>query len=327
MPDRIYTTGYYVLELDGVISGLLKDFEGGAVSAEVIEELTAPGPFVKKHIGRPNYEDLVLEFGFSMNRALYDWIESSWERKNERKNGAIVLCDADMEAQSRRVFREAVIAETTLPPCDANSKDPSYVRVRLAPEYTRTEPASGKVNVVLGAKQKAWLPSNFRLSIDGLDCSRVSSIAPLTVKQRVVPDPIGELREYVREPGRVDFSNLRITMSETHAQSWIDWHQDFLINGNCGQEKEKSGTLEYLAPNLQDVLMKVQLGNLGIFRLAYESEHPDGAHIRRVVVDLYCERMELEYGNTVGVAVSQPAAAQILNVSPRTVAPRLPRRI
>jgi hypothetical protein len=326
MPERIHSTGYYVLELDGVTSGLLKDFEGGAVSAQVVEERTAPGPYVKKHIGRPVYEDLVLEFGFSMSRTLYDWIESSWERKDERKNGAIILCDSNMEARSRRVFREAVIADTTLPACNASSNDPSYVTLRLAPEYTRTEKASGKVNVALGPNQKTWLPSNFRLAIDGLDCTHVSRIEPVSVKQRVVPDPIGELREYVREPGRVDFSNLRITMSESHAQSWIDWHQDFLIHGNCGQDRERSGALEYLAPNLHDVLMRVQLSNLGIFRLAHEAAHHDGTHMRRVVVDLYCERMELEYGSTVGVAVAEPSIARALDVTPRTSAPQPPHR-
>ena len=156
--------------------------------------------------------------------------------------------------------------------------------------------------------------------------SGVSRIDPVSVKQRVVPDPIGELREYVREPGRVDFSNLRITMSESHAQSWIDWHLDFLIHGNCGQDRERSGTLEYLAPNLHDVLMRVQLSNLGIFRLAHEAAHHDGAHMRRVVVDLYCERMELEYGSTVGVAVAEPSIARALDVTPRTSAPQPPHR-
>ena len=317
MPDRIYSTGYYVLELDGKVAGLLHSFEGGAVSAPVIEELTASGPYVKKHIGRPNYEDMVLEFGFSLDRALYDWIERCWERKNQRKDGAILICDANMEVKSRRVFREAVIAETTLPTCDAASDDPSYLTIRLAPEYTRTDKGGGKVTQPLGAKQKTWLPSNFRLMIDGLDCTRVSKIERVSVKQRVVPDPIGELREYVREPGRVDFSNLRITMSETHAQSWIDWHHDFLINGNCGQDKERFGTLEYLAPNLQDVLMKVQLSNLGIFRLAYETARLDGVSMRRVVVDLYCERMELECGHTVGVALEAPTHAQPLTLATR----------
>ena len=327
MPDLIHSAGYYVLELDGVTAGLLKDFDGGAVSAQVIEELTAPGPYVKKHIGHPNYEDLILEFGFAMTRTLYEWIESSWERKNGRRNGAIVLCDANMEAKSRRVFREAVIAETTLPRCDAGSNDPSYVTVRLAPEYIRTEKAAGKVDVRVTPNQKAWLPSNFRLTVDGLDSTRVSRIDPLTVKQRVVPDPIGELREYVREPGRVDFSNVRVTMSEAHAQSWIDWHHDFVIQGNCGQEHEKSAVLEYLAPNLQEVLMKVQLTNLGIFRLAYEAERPEGAQMRRVVVDLYCERMQLECGATVGVGVSELAAADVGNVAVRSITPQPPRRI
>jgi hypothetical protein len=73
--------------------------------------------------------------------------------------------------------------------------------------------------------------------------------------------------------------------------------------------------------------MRVQLTNLGIFRLAHEAEHQGGAQMRRVVVDLYCERMELEYGSTVGVSVAEPSTAQMLDPSARTVAPQPPRRL
>jgi hypothetical protein len=159
--------------------------------------------------------------------------------------------------------------------------------------------------------QKTWLPSNFRLAIDGLDCARVARVEPLSVRQHVLSDPIGELREYVRETGRVDFSDLRVTLSGAAAQSWTEWHNDFLIHGNCGQDRERAGTLEYLAPNLHDVLMRVHFSNLGIFRLAQESPHPLGSPTPRTVVDLYCERMQIEVGRLSDVAVDAELSARV----------------
>jgi hypothetical protein len=319
VPDFIQSTGHCVLELEGHTAGLLKEFHGGVVSAPVIEDGGAPGPFVKKRIGRPVYEDLVLELGLPMSRALYDWIQGSWERRAERRSGAIVLCDENMEARSRLVFREAMLTEATLPPCDTASNDPGYLTLRLASQHLHTERAIGHVNLVVGTRSKAWIPSNFRLSVDGLDCSRISRISPLSVKQRAHPDPTGNVRESVHGSGRVDFSNLRVSLPEPNAEGWIEWHHDFVVRGNSGPERERNGTLEFLAPNLQDVLIKVQLSNLGIFRLAHESVRLD-AHLRRVVVDLYCERMEIEFGRGGGVVASDPvAAAPAFHVDTRPV--------
>jgi len=326
MHDVIYSAGYFVLELDGTLSGVLKEFEGGGVNAAVIEDLTAPGPYVKKHIGRPNYEDLVLELGFSMSRELYDWIEASWARKDVRKSGAIALCDPNMDARTRHVFKDAVIAETTLPACDASSSDPAYLTLRLAPEYAHAEKASGRVALFQSGRQKTWLRSNFRLQVDGLDCAWVSKVSPITVKQRVVADPIGELREYVREPGRLDFSHIRVTLPEAHAESWVEWHNDFLIRGNCSQGREKSGTLEFLGANLQDPLLRVQLSNLGVYRLGYERDAA-GPQVRRVVVDLYCERMEIECAKSLGAAASESPGVATLDVGARAAVTWPPQRV
>ena len=36
--------------------------------------------------------------------------------------------------------------------------------------------------------------------------------------------------------------------------SCYKWHEDFVIKGNNGEDKEKGGTLEYLTADLKDVL-------------------------------------------------------------------------
>lgn len=305
---RSYVAGNFFFNLDGVKSGFVKSVDGGAITAEVIEEPGGPGLFVKKHIGTPKYEEFSLQIGFSMSKVVYDWIAASWQMNIQRKNGSIITADFNLEARSERQFFNALITEVGIPACDGASKEPAFLTLKFAPELTRVVKASGKVAANLGMKQQAlWLPSNFRLTIDGLDASRVSKIDSFTVKQRFVTDPIGDARDYLKEPGKLEFPNLKITFSESSAQSWLQWHEDFVIRGNAGDDKERNGMLELLAPDRQTVLARIRFFNMGI--LSVEPARPasdpcqigcpaDFAAVRDAIgkmqAELYVERMEFE---------------------------------
>lgn len=68
MPEaRSDTAGRTLLSLDQKDAGFVKSFEGGAVAADVIEEPAGGTPFIKKHIGQPRYEDIILGLSFSMS--------------------------------------------------------------------------------------------------------------------------------------------------------------------------------------------------------------------------------------------------------------------
>jgi hypothetical protein len=169
--------------------------------------------------------------------------------------------------------------------------------LKLAPEYTRTKKASGKVQQPTQVEQKRWLPSNFRLEIDGLDCTRVNKIDSFTLKQSVISSPIGENRDYEREPATVEVPNLVITFAATSADSWQKWFDDFVINGNAFDDKEKSGKLTFLTPDLKSELGFVNFFHLGIFKLDDDaSEDATGNVIQRFKAELYCERMEFHFG-------------------------------
>lgn len=59
--DRSYVSGNYFLTLGGQRCGFVKSVDGGAITAEVINEPAGPSYFVKKHIGSPRYEDFVVK--------------------------------------------------------------------------------------------------------------------------------------------------------------------------------------------------------------------------------------------------------------------------
>jgi hypothetical protein len=53
-----------------------------------------------------------------------------------------------------------------------------------------------------------------------------------TVKQSVAVDDIGVSRDYLREPTKLEFPNLKITMMESSATTCFDWFVDFVVKGN-----------------------------------------------------------------------------------------------
>ena len=289
---RSYSSGNFLLQLDGVKCGFLRSVEGGGATAEVVVE---PGTdfFAKKRLGVVRYEPVTLALDLSLEKSVYGWIGRTWKGAYERHDLSLIAVDGNLKPVSERELLQTSVAAVTVPALDAASKEPAHLTVVVAPEYSRTRKASGAAVKLPAAKQKQWLPSNFRLSIDGLDCSRVSKIDAFTVKQAVAEDAVGEVRAYAKAAPKLDFPPLRITLAESHAQTWRDWHEDFVVRGNNSEAQEKGGSLELLAPNRQDVLARLAFFGLGIFRLAPLPSVAGSDQVARLVAELYCERMEL----------------------------------
>ncbi len=302
---RAYVSGNFALSLDGGKNiGMLKTAQGGQIYAEPVAEPSEGSLYAAKHIGGVKYSDITVQMGLSMPAAFYQWIADSWSFGAQRKSGAIIAADFNMNAVKELDFTNALIQETTIPALDAASKDTAYLTLKLTPESTIPNKSSGKLSIG-GTKQKAWLAANFRLEIGKLDTSKVSKIDSFTIKQTMaapttdlgdvsIPDQalVVSVPPYQLEPGKIDFPNLRITLAESSAQTWIDWSEDFIRQGHNSDDYEKSGSIKFFANDMTTELARVDLFGVGIFNLT--DERPlDAASdaIRRLVAELYVERM------------------------------------
>jgi phage tail-like protein len=296
--QRRYCAGRYAIELDSVTAGWIHSAEGGHASADVVVEKPGPDRVVHKHIAGVKYEDITVTCGTGMSKSFYEWLTATFDQKGVRKNGAIITADYEGKEVSRLSFYNALITEIDFPAPDASTKDMAKMAIKMTPEYTRRQISSGASLIAyrLGpTSQQKWLPSNFRLTLAGLDCTRVNKIDAITVKQQIVENPVGESRDYENELAYLEIPNLVVTLPESYAQDFYDWHADFVINGNNGQDNEKNGTLEFLTPNLQGVLFSLTLKHLGIFKLSPENVNTGDEAIRRVRAEMYCEEMQLAY--------------------------------
>ncbi len=289
-----YRAARFVLDINGENVGYLHSIEGGNIYAEVINEL---GSNQKKHIGQPQYEDVSVQFGMSMGQALYDWIKAVLDKQTIDKNGSILTLDSSGKIIEEVQFFNALISEVSFPASDAGSKEPAYLTIRIKPEYTRMKKGSGQTTAPPVKKQKKWLTSNFRFKLGDLPCNRVSKIEAVTIKQHFSQNQIGDSRDYLKEPGKLEFPNLRVSLAAADAPDWTNWFEDFVIKGNNSDDKELSGSLTWLAADLKTELATLTLSQVGIFRLAPEKAEAGSEQIRRVVADLYCEQMAIDFKN------------------------------
>jgi hypothetical protein len=324
--ERTYVSGNTALTIDGKACGFVKSLDGGAIFADVINEPAGPNYFVKKHIGQPRFEDFTLQVGFGMTKAVYELIATSWKANPKRFNGSFIAANYDLMAQSERQFSDALLTETTIPAMDGASKEPAYITLKIAPTLIRVQKAEGKIDAAPFGKneQKLFLPSNFRLEIEGLDCTKVNKIDSFTVKQPALQDDIGSARDQARQPGKIEFPNLKITLAESAAESWLKWHESFVVKGENNEANEKKGTLTFLMPNRQKELAQIRFFNMGICRMQPDKSESGADQVKRVTVELYVERMDFEYaGGEIGsgsTGTTPPATAPAVRSGPRASA-------
>jgi hypothetical protein len=286
-------SGHFALRLDTSNASeitLVANADGGSVYADVISVFEAGLHFAHKHPGLPKYEAFEIPIGVAASTGLFDWVAGSWGANPEARDGAVLGVDFNFNIKSEVGFAGALVVETEIPALVAASKEAGHLTVRLQPEFIDVKTAAGKLSLIQ-AKQKLWRTANFRLKIDGLDCTKVSRIESFTVTRRVnvITSGSGEVSLI---PDTVEFPNLKITLSTVSSPTWVDWHESFVVNGNNGDSFERGGAISFLSNDFKTELSRIDLHHLGIIRLA--SNPSDG--LARVTAELYCEEMVLGPG-------------------------------
>ena len=296
---RSFVGRYFELVLDGSESaGFVASVDYGGIKGELLAQPVGGAPLKVKHVHNPTVEPVTVKMGLSMSKDVFDWIERSWKGECVRKNGSIITYDHDLKQVYEYQFYDALILEMTVPTLDASSKDPFYITLKFQAERAEHKWGAGgrSAGSRLPTRQKIITPSNFILEIEGMTIDRVSKIDQFVVKQNVKPLSCGADWMYQIEPTSLEYPNLTATLSIVNSAEFINWHKDFVIDGNNGPEKEKTGAIVMLAQDMSTELMTVTLKQMGICNLALEKADAGGADaFARVKVDLYCEEMELKW--------------------------------
>jgi phage tail-like protein len=86
----------FLVEIAGIQQASFMECTGLGSHIEVVEYREGEDPItVRKLPGRVSYPDIVLKWGVTTSRELYDWHRAIIQGQLQRKNGSVVLLAAD----------------------------------------------------------------------------------------------------------------------------------------------------------------------------------------------------------------------------------------
>ena len=140
-----YRNCNFLVEIDGITQAGFTDCSGLSASTEPVEyreggdnhERTGRTTWLepRKLPGQTKYTNLSLKWGLSDSRELYDWYRKVVTGKPERRNGSIVVLDADgITEVVRWNFFNAWPTKLELPSLSAKGNEVAIETLELAHE-------------------------------------------------------------------------------------------------------------------------------------------------------------------------------------------------
>ena len=326
---RAFTVKRSLLEIEGQPTGDLNAVNGGYPIGIVVEEGVDEGGVMRKRIAGSNVKDLVLSGGGNMGPKFFELITKFLALESQTFSGNISYSDAKFREGGRLEFQDALVKSVRFPTLDASAKTAGAFDITCkvgSSQRTKGDLSKGDI----GTKSKAFLVSNFRVSIDGLESTMAltSRVEGFTVQQEILPPtavppvleipsegqgvsfPVvlppqwveGEWTTFQETPtpsragafvdvGPLQIPDLVMTVSETRSEALYDWFEKSVVQG---VPDERNGKIELLSADFKTVLFTIELFNLGLWWLA--TEDGDESVLRRVTAKMFCERMSFKQG-------------------------------
>jgi phage tail-like protein len=111
----------FLVEIDGIVQGGFSECSGFGSNIEVIEYREGgDATTVRKLPGKTSYTDIVLKWGVTLSRELYDWHLQVINGQISRRNGSVVILDDTGQEAVRWNFFNAWPSKYD--PVDLNAK-------------------------------------------------------------------------------------------------------------------------------------------------------------------------------------------------------------
>ena len=272
----------------------VKSVVGGNVRGQVRRDASVPGLRPRKRVETLTYEPFAVQVGLDGTGGLLKWLSDSLEHGSVLKGGEVHTTDDEYRSLTVRQFFSGVIREAEIPACDANSEEVNHISLKIEPQGLRLQ-VGRREKLEVAEEKKPWIAANFRVGVDGLPSQRVLKVDPLVWKQSS-PVQSRSVAPEIDSPGNavVDVPNVRMTISMSDVDPWLNWVNEFLMSGNVGVPQERTGQIDLLAPDQQEVLAQVDLLGLGPVSLDVGelSASPEAQY--KFTVEMYCQDMRFQ---------------------------------
>ena len=130
-----YKNFRFLVEIDGITQAGFSDGSGFGSNVEVIEYREGgDAATVLKLPGKSSYPDIMLKWGISDSRDLYDWHLSAINGSIQRKNGSIIVLDDAGQEKVRWNFFSAWPSKYDGPDFSATGNDVAIDSLTLSCE-------------------------------------------------------------------------------------------------------------------------------------------------------------------------------------------------
>jgi phage tail-like protein len=130
-----YRNFNFLVEIDGITQAGFSDCTGIGASTDPIEYREGgPEMTPRKLPGQTKYNNIVLKWGLTDSRELYDWYRDVTKGKIERRSGSIILVDLEGNEKVRWNFFEAWPTKWTGSDFSAKGTDVAIETLELAHE-------------------------------------------------------------------------------------------------------------------------------------------------------------------------------------------------
>jgi hypothetical protein len=300
------TAGHFQLDIDGHDNpAYLNAVEGGFVRHGNVNESVGADNLKIKHSSQVEIEPFTITFGFASAGSILKWIQSSWRKNVTRRNGQITHADFNLNPTYEHEFTGAILTETIFPELDGSSTKPAMLKIKFQPETVHSSRinSGAQVRPISNVQQKAWLCSGFRLTVDGVSgFEYTSQISSFSVKQSTRNFFVGQDRYAQVEPGRIEFPTITGSIAEgDYVRNIEEWYQQSVAQGMSDWRAQRTGALEFLAPDRTEVLFRLKFeGGLNGFSMAPSTAN--ASEIKRRKFELYFEKFDLDGGvfNAIG---------------------------
>jgi hypothetical protein len=288
---------------DEAKTAYLKSAEGGMFKAAPTEEPTAAYHVRGKHASVREMDPLSFEFGMSGAKWALDKVAKICKSPQEAHvpfDGEIHHADSNFKSQYCYEFSGARVTEFTLPKLDAKSKEHASLKVKCQPEsidFGITEGAKLPPGGI--AKQKQWLCSAFRLTIDpSIGEVMATSIEALSVKVGAKSYQVGHFQNpQYTSTGKLEMPKLSFVVPMQYSKALVTWFKNCIgREGGLEDAKlggfEKNATIEFMDPTRKKCLYTVHLEGIGPETLSVVKGTNDAATMMKF--DCYVNAMELD---------------------------------
>ena len=301
---RSYSAARFAVAIDGIPAGFAVSVSGGERFAEVLER-PGTGGLVDKHLGPVQFEPIVLEIGAAPG-PLLDWVRDALGGAANAHDGVISLLDYTNRERQRLEWTTGRPRRDRLP--DRRRRRPEQ-RPASTSRSTPTRRDSPPDRTARSARscrsarsRSATATSVWRSPGSRPACRKTRTVSAITFRLHIAPEDVGAVRPGAGNPVRV-VDDVTFTVPTPDAQTFRAWFDD-LANGTG---TERTAQLAFLAPSLKDDLLRIDLGGVGVCRVADVRQVSGSQAIASSEVTMYCESAAL--APTPQTTAPQPDAA------------------